>query len=314
MADAPSIIDLSALPAPEAIEELDFETLLQAFKDRFATEWAAARAIDPSLPDYDVSDLETDPVVILGQAWSFLRLLDRERVNDAYRALLAPFAAGTNLQAIAATRDITRLTAIPANGDVPAVLESDEALLKRFLYSYDRAAAGSANQLLYEAYTAWPQAADKSMGLWDARVNGWAVHGRRGDTDVVIIGPNGDTPSEGNQELVRQAVTHPSVKPEAVFIEVVPATRIEYEIDLHLEIPASGPAPDLVLANARDRVQAAATSRILIGGEIPPDYLPGAAYSENVLKVTDNAPVTIEADPYSVPVMTSLTMTIEVRS
>ena len=35
---------------------------------------------------YDVSRLETDPAIIIGEAISYLRLLDRARVNDAAKA------------------------------------------------------------------------------------------------------------------------------------------------------------------------------------------------------------------------------------
>ena len=303
---APTAIDLSRIPAPAAIEALDYETLLSAVVTRFKAFWADARQTDPSLPDYDVDMLETDPAMIVGQVFAYLRLLDRQRVNDGIKALLAPFAQGTDLDNIVARQGIARLTVIPATANEPAVMETDIALLRRYLLSFDRPSAGSAARYLYEAWTAWP-------GMRDARVNGFKVHGRRGDTDIVIIGPDGDLATPEQRGLVSDAVRADHVKPEAVSVSVLDATRVEYAISLTIEV-APGPDPEIVRQEAIARITSAALARMLIGGEIPPGLLKGAAYGASVISVTDHAPVTIAADPYSVPVMTSLNVAVEVRS
>lgn len=314
MTYAPTAIDLSRLPAPTAIDPLSFDVLLQGAIDRFVADYAAARALDPSLPAYSVEMLQTDPVIIELRTWSNLRLYDRQRVNDVFEALLAARARGSNLDAIVAGRNIERQTIVAATPTSAAVMEGDASLLRRYLLSFDMPAAGSAGRYLFDAYTAWPQSADRTLGLWDARVNGYAVHGRRGDTDVVIIGPNGRLPTAEELATVRTAVTHPDRAPEAVAISVMAATRVEYTVSLVLEVPGIGPAPSIVQAEAEARVRAAATDRILIGGELPAGLLAGAAYGANVIAVRDLSPVVIAADPYKVPVMTGLTITTEVRA
>ncbi len=311
---APAAIDVSRLPAPDAIEALDFETLYSAFKVRFLEFWNQMRAINPALPIYDVQNLETDPAGIVGEAWSYLRLMDRQRVNDTFRSLLAAYAKGSNLEAIAAGRNIVRLVVAPATPSSAAIMESDDALLRRYLLSFDLPAAGSAGRYLFDAWTAWPQSADKSLGLWDARVNGRAVHGRRGDTDVVIAGPMGRLPTDAELAIIRAAVTHPDRAPEAVAISVMAAGRTEYAVSLSLEIVAARASAGIIKAEAEKRIIAAATSRILIGGEIPEALLSGAAFGDGVIRVRDLAPVVIEPDPYKVPVMTSLDVQIEVRA
>ncbi|WP_306147243.1 MULTISPECIES: baseplate J/gp47 family protein [unclassified Roseibium] len=309
---APTAINPSFLAAPNAIEVLAFSRYFGDFQTRFASAWTEAQQLDSSLPDYEVQDLNTDPVMVVGKAFSFLRLLDRGRVNAVYRSLLAQYATDTDLDAIAATRNILRLEVAPATQSADAIMEGDAALLHRYLLSFDRAAAGSADGYLYQAHSAWPQSEDRSLGLWDARVNGYPVHGRRGDIDIVIIGPEGVSPTEQQVSAVRSAVTASHVLPEAVAVSVIPAIRVEYEVSLILDIP-SGAAPELVVRDAEDRVRAAAIDRVLIGGEVPRDLLPGAAYGPNVLKVEDLAPVSIDAEPYSVPVMTALSIAPRVR-
>lgn len=310
---APTSIDISRLPAPDAIEALDFETLYSAFKERFLAFWNEQRIINPALPAYDVQNLETDPAGIVGEAWSYLRLMDRQRVNDAFRSLLAAYARGGNLDAIVAGRNIVRLVIVPGTSNAAAITEGDDALLRRYLLSFDVPASGSAGRYLYDAWTAWPQSSDRQLGLWDARVNGWKVHGRRGDTDVVVIGPHGRLPTDAELATVRASVTHPDRAPEAVAISVMAASRVEYEISLVLEVPSVGPSPEVLKADAIKRINAAATERILIGGEIPDGLLAGAAFSVGIIKVRDRSPVVIEPDPYKVPVMTALNIDVEVR-
>ena len=307
-------IDLSRLPAPEAIEALDFETLLAAFKARFVTAWNSARAKDASLPVYDTIDLETDSANIAGQAWSWLRLLDRQRVNDGLKALLAVLASKGNLDTVVAGKNVQRQVIIPATGEAAAVMEGDVALLRRYLLAFDLPSSAAAGRYLYDAWTAWPQSADKTLGLWDARVNGRAVHGRRGDTDVVLIGPGGRLLTSDELATIRSAVAHPDRTPEAVGLSVMSASRQEYQVALTVEVASSGPSPALLKAEAEKRVLAAATDRIAINGEIPAALLSGAAYGSGIVKVVDRAPVIISADPYAVPVMTNLDITVEVRS
>lgn len=302
---APTTIDLSRLPPPAAIDEPDFETLFAAFGERFLDYWNAARARDPDLPEYDVHHLETGAPAITGQAWSWLRLLDRARVNDAFRALLAAYATGSDLDAVAASRNIERLIVVPATATAAAVAETDEALLRRYLLSFDRASAGSPAGILYEAWTAWP-------AMHDARVNGYAVHGRRGDRDLVIIGPGGRVATAEEKARVRDAVTADHVTPEGYGLSVLDARQAEYEFSGVIEVPP-GPDATLVVAEAVERVRAAGTARLLIGGEVPGGLLSGAAYGASIIRVRDLAPVAIAADPYTIPVLRQVTITAEVR-
>lgn len=303
---APTTIDLSRVAAPDAIEALDFEAMFGAFRSRFLTYWNAARQVDPSLPAYDVGELETDPAVILGQAYSYIRLLDRARVNDAVRAVLAPFAKKADLDAIAASANVERLTVVPAANGQPAVMETDEALLRRYLLSFDRPGAGSRDRYLYEAWTAWPL-------MHDAAVLGYGVHGKRGDVHIVLSGPGGRDPTDEEFGRVFAALHAPWNKPEAVALTILRAQRVLYAVRLRVTIPP-GPDGSIVAAEAAGRVRRLADERTLIGGEIPAGMLAGAAYGPNVITVEDLAPVAIERNPYAVPVCTAVQVDFAVRA
>lgn len=305
---APHTVDLSRLPAPSAIEALDPVTLKAAFLGRFVYFWNEQRERDPSLPVFDVQGLEANPASIFAKAWAYLRLLDRARVNDAVRSVLAPLATGSNLDNIVARQGLQRLVVVPASEatGTPALMETDAALLRRYLLSFDRPSAGSAGRYLYEVFRAFPLAGD-------ARVNGRAIHGRRGDTDVVVSGPAGRDATDAEMAAVRAAVLDPSVLPEAVSVSVLRAARLLYSVTLVIEVPP-GPDTSLLASEAAARVRAATDERTVIGGEIPAGFIAGAAYGPNVIKVRDQTPIAITPDPYTVPVCVGVTVTAEVRT
>lgn len=300
-------VDLTRLPAPTILEEVSYETLLAEFKARFVAQWAVEVADDPTLPMYDVDGLETDPAVIGGEAWSTLRMLDRQRVNDAIEAVLAPTATGADLDNVVARIGVVRLVVVPATETTAAVMETDERLLTRYLLAFSRPAAGSAERYLYEAMTAWP-------ALWHAAVIGRAIHGRRGDVDLVVAGPQGRDPTDAELTLVRTACGSTSVKPEATALNVLRATRRIYTVAGRLVVPA-GPDAEAVRTEATARIAAAALARTRIGAEVPVQLLAGAAYGLSVTRCDLTEPAAdIPADVYTIPVLAGVALTVEVAA
>lgn len=299
------MIDLSRLPLPAVLEEVSHADLLTLFMSRFVEAWHAEMERDPSLPDYTVSMLETDPARIALRTLGGLRMLDRQRVNDAIKALLAAMARGADLDNVVARQGIARLVVVPATGEQPAVMETDAALLRRYLLSFDRPSAGSAGRYLYEAWTAAPS-------LSDARVNGRAIHGRVGDVDVVIAGTDGADPTPEQIEAVQAAVLRPNVKPEAVGVAVIPATRVEYRVEQRITVPV-GPDAELVRAEAEARVRGVTLSRMQIGAAVPRDLIAGAAFGASVVSVVHVAPAaSIVAEAYSIPACVEIDIAVEV--
>lgn len=295
---SPVAIDLSRLPPPDAIATLDHPTLLAAFVERFLVYWAELRATRPELPDFTAETLATDPAIVIGRVTAYLRLLDRIAVNDAVRAVLAPLARKADLDNVVARQGVVRLET------APGVFETDEQLFHRYLLSFGRASAGSVDRILFDAWTAWP-------AMWDARVNGFAVHGRRGEIDLVVAGVNGVT-SPANLALVRSAVTAPSSKPEAIGMFVLAAAPLAYAVSQTIRVPV-GPDAALVRQEAVSRVAGAADARHLIGGTIQRDLLAGAAYGASVAGVAHlGPPADVIATPYEIPVRTSLAIAVEV--
>lgn len=112
-------LDLSRLGAPTLVE-VDYA----ASKARLVAEllrlWKEARTRDPSLPEFDVAQLETDPAIILSEEFAFGDTLLRQAINDAANALRLATAVGDDLGHIAKTYHNTNRLVLDA-GDPAAI-------------------------------------------------------------------------------------------------------------------------------------------------------------------------------------------------
>jgi phage-related baseplate assembly protein len=291
-------VDLSQLPAPAAIESLDYETILAAMVADF-------RARDPEF----TAVVESDPAYKVLEAAAYRELLLRQRVNDAVQALLPAFARGSDLDALVARNGITRAVVVPASGQTPAVLETDAQLLNRYLLSFDRQGAGTRQRYLFEAHSALPILPDGAVF-----VAGWKEHGRAGDVDVVACGPGGRDLTQAELDALGAAVLADDVVPEATSAAVVPATRVEYTVAQTIRIP-KGPSSAAVAADVEARIRAFTDARTVIGAQVPRDFIAGAAFGPNVISAETSLPAAdIVTDAYSVPVCTGIAVTVEVLS
>lgn len=109
------IIDLNQLPAPDVVEELDFETILAERKATLISLYpedqqeAVARTLT----------LESEPLVKLLEENAYRELIWRQRVNEAARAVMLACAAGNDLDVIGANYNTTRLIITPAHTKDP---------------------------------------------------------------------------------------------------------------------------------------------------------------------------------------------------
>lgn len=110
------MIDLSKLPAPAIIEELDFESILAAMRADLAAR----------LPGWTAAELESDPANKILEVAAYREMLMRQRVNEAARACMLAFAAGGDLEHLSAFYAVARLEG--ARATFPAELSLSAAL------------------------------------------------------------------------------------------------------------------------------------------------------------------------------------------
>lgn len=136
-------IDLTQLPAPDAVEVFSFEQIFARKKQQLI-------ALCPESIRTVIAatlELESEPLTIDLQQQAYSEMLVRQRINEATRAGFLALAAGADLDHIGAGRGLTRKiiqAADPAQiPPVPEIKESDSDFRKRIqLHPEKFAAAG----------------------------------------------------------------------------------------------------------------------------------------------------------------------------
>lgn len=128
-------IDIDGLPPPQVVQELDFEELLAAAVADMVARFPAIAG---------VIQLESEPARKLLEVDAFREVLIRSRINDAARSQLLAFAAGSDLDHLAAFYDVVRLAD-----------EDDARLRSRVILAIaGRSTGGTAERYRYVAMTA----------------------------------------------------------------------------------------------------------------------------------------------------------------
>ncbi|MGE7139662.1 baseplate assembly protein [Luteibacter sp. NPDC031894] len=148
-------IQLNQLPPPDVIEALDLETI-------YAT---AAAKLEELWAEFDPTKESSLPAKVL-QVISYVALMTRQRVNDAARAVMLPFAKGKNLDNLGALLGVLRLVITPAdpdNGKPDPVMEDDGDYLERILLAPSSfSVAGPEAAYVYHARSASGDVLDAS--------------------------------------------------------------------------------------------------------------------------------------------------------
>ena len=269
MSTSTPAIDLSRLPAPDVIEDLDYEALLEAAIARLG-------------PDYVVS--EADPAYKVLESAAYRELLLRQRVNDGARSVLLATARGRDLDNLAALLGVERQVVTPADPDavppVEAVYESDERLrLRTQLAPSAISTAGPVSSYRYHALAA-------SADVLDVAVSSPAA----GSLTVTVLAREGNGLADADLlAAVTAALNDESVRPLGDVLAVQSAAIVDYQVAAELTIGA-GPDSDAVLAAATAAVTAYAASARKIGRNVPLSALYAALHVEGVEAVDLTAP------------------------
>jgi len=246
-----SPIDLSLLPAPQVLETLDFETI-------FANRKAAVLALlpeDEREAAANVLSLESEPATKLLQENAYQELLLRNRVNDAAKAVMLPFAIGSDLDQIGANTNVKRLVLVEADPDasppVAEVLEGDDAYRLRIQEAPDAlSTAGPRN-----AYEFHARSADGRV--LDAR----AISPAPCEIVVAILANSDDWQAPADLlQAVDAALSAEDVRPLGDLVSVVQGQVTDYVLEAVVYVEKGPEAP--IALNAA-RANAAAMSKPL---------------------------------------------------
>ena len=206
-------VDLSRLPPPRAVEELNFETIRSELITAFQAE----------LPSFDAT-LESDPVVKLIELLAHREMVWRAARNAGLKAVMAAYATGSDLDQIGALFEVERLIITPAEPETGtlAVVESDDAFRQRMVLAPEGfSVAGPRGAYIFHSLSADGDVLDVS-----------AVTPEPGEVVVTVLSRSGTgAPTEEVLAAVQAALSAEDVRPITDLVTVQGATIVDYAIE-----------------------------------------------------------------------------------
>ncbi|CAG2144412.1 hypothetical protein LMG31506_03000 [Cupriavidus yeoncheonensis] len=274
MAGAFTVVNLSQLAAPDAVETLDFESILSAMVADLV-----ARA-----PEFSAL-VESDPAYKVMEVCAYRELLVRQRANDAVRAVMVAFAKGSDLDQIGANFNVARLLVTPADPTTipptPAVYESDDEYRARIPLSLEGyTTAGSEGSYVYHGLSAHGSIKDVA-----------AVSPSPGQVTVYVLSRDGDgTASSEILSAVTADLNSDRVRPMTDLVTVQSASIVNYTITAELVL-YPGPDASVVQAAAQAALQQYADDVHRIGYDVSLSGLYQALHQPGVQRVNLTDPV-----------------------
>lgn len=274
--------ELANLPAPQLIEELDFEVRLAQFVAKLV------ELMHEVGIEYDVELLESDPAKILLEVSAFFDTNLRQRINEAFRANLLPYAYGPNLDILAQFYDVVRLEG-----------EDDEAFRRRIVYNI-RGRSPGGTEPRYQAI---------AMGA-DVRVADAKIY-TIGKSPIVYVAvfskENGGVPDGPMLAAVDAALQAKAVRMVNDTIVVLPAARTV--TNLVFDVWLLPETSNTILTAMETSLRTAWARDGGLGRDLTPSYLAGKLMLDGVQDLVQISPVgTVVVNPYEAVAIGTITL------
>ncbi|MEI7222255.1 baseplate assembly protein [Pectobacterium carotovorum] len=275
-----AMIDLSQLPAPAVVEELDYEAIYTERKAVLLSLYpedqraAVARTLA----------LESEPLVKLLQESAYREMLWYQRVNEAARAGMVAYALGSDLDQLGANFNVARLVITPADDSTlpptPALMESDSDFRLRIQQAFEGlSVAGSVGAYQYHGRSADGRVADVSV-----------ISPSPASVTVSVLSREGDGSASAELvAIVAAALNGEDVRPVADRVTVQSAAIVPYEIDATLYLYRS-PEAEPVRAAAEQKLKAYISAQHRLGRDIRRSAIYAALHVEGVQRVELTTP------------------------
>ncbi|ROM60414.1 baseplate assembly protein [Pseudomonas rhodesiae] len=293
-------IDLSQLPAPQIVEQIDYELILAERKAYMISLWPIEEQAEISAR----LEMESEPLTKLLEENAYRETIWRQRVNEASIANLLALAKGPDLDQLAGNFNVTRLVvqeAKPlANPPVARLMESDDSLRERAQMSWEGlSTAGPRNSYIFHARGADGRVADATAESPSPAVAVVTVQSLLGD----------GTASADLLAIVKTYLSDDDRRPVADRLTVQGAQIIRYQVKAKLYLLNSGPESEPILAAAEQRLLAYVNQRRRLGMEVSESAVHAALHVEGVRKVELENWVDIVATKAQAPYCTGVTVT-----
>ena len=297
-------IDLGQLPAPQVVEQIDYEQILAERKTYAISLWPAEEQAEIAAR----LDMESEPLTKLLEENAYRETIWRQRVNEASVANMLALAKGTDLENLAANHNVKRLVIQVANPSavppIPRLMESDDSLRERAQMAWEGlSTAGPRNSYIFHARSADGQVGDAT-----------AESPEPAEAMVTVQSVLGDgTASPTLLNTVKAYLSDDDRRPVADRLTVQGAEIINYRIKATLYPLTTGPETELILAAAEAQLLKFVHQRRRLGLEVSESILHAALHVEGVRKVVLEDWVDIVATRYQAPYCTNVELALGVE-
>ncbi|MCX4026617.1 baseplate J/gp47 family protein [Endozoicomonas sp. SM1973] len=273
-------INLSQLPSPNIVEQLDYEVILQEMVDDLHKDYSAI--------------VESDPAYKILEIAAYRELLIRLRINDAARSVMVAYARGADLDNLAALIGVERKVIQEADPKTEPpkklILESDEILRQRIILGPEGfSTAGPKGAYRFHALAASDQ-------VKDVHVTG--KEDEPGTVYVTVQSYEGDgKPDEATLQKVTKVLNDEDIRPLTDKVVVKAVEPIQYKIEADITF-YSGPDRQVVLHESEKRVKAYVKEHHYLGHDITESGILAALHVPGVQKVHLKTPANgIKVEP-----------------
>lgn len=273
-------IDLSQLPSPTVVEQLDYEEILaerrQALLDLVSSDQRAE--VEATL------ERESEPLTKLLQENAYRELVWRQRVNEAAKAVMLAYAKKDDLDQLVANFEVERLVIDEGDPDatppVPPTYESDDDLRLRAQQAWEGlSVAGPRGAYVFHAMSADGRVADAT-----------AISPNPAEALVTLLSTEGDgTASQDLIDTVDAALSAEDIRPVGDRLTVQSAAITNYAIDATLYV-YPGPEQEPIHEAAEAAIQRYITEQRRLGRDIRISAIHAALHVEGVQRVELAAP------------------------
>lgn len=294
-------IDLSQLPAPQVVEQIDYEQILAERKVYAVSLWP----VDEQAEIAARLDMESEPMAKLIQENAYREMVWRQRVNEASVANMLAHAKGADLENLAANYNVKRLVIQAANPSavppLPKIMESDDSLRERAQMAWEGlSTAGPRNSYIFHARSADGQVADAT-----------AESPAPAEAVVTVQSVLGDgTASPALLAKVNAYLSDDDRRPVGDRLTVQSAEIINYQVKARIYPLTSGPETELILKAAEAQLLAFVHQRRRLALEVSESILHASLHVEGVRKVVLENWTDIVATKYQAPYCTHVELTL----
>lgn len=249
-------IDLSQLPSLDAVETIDFETIVEEIETAVLIKFQ-----ENNIPITEI--LESDPMSRLIQSFAYREVYLRQRINEAIRAVLIATAQPDDLTELFKLFDASNLTGEDSNA-------------RQKFYEALRAFTTVGSVAAYIEY-----AKNADTRVKDVHVTSMQA----GYVNIIILSNEGSGFASANLiATVQNSLRNDEIRPITDYVVVQSAEIIEYKIEVELTL-FGGPGIDSVKTAARQAVENYVTQRHNLGICITRAGITGALHQEGVVDV-----------------------------